>query len=777
MIRVYREVAVPQVTSQSQTDFPPAMTASVALGNGGGTLNDMLVAFDPDVTVEVVSGVPVTVNSVTWNSDNQLTISLTSGRTAGTATLRVTNPYGGQYADVIINVLPAGPLVIENGDDVQATWNLSGQAMSLTTVGGGVAGNARRMVYAPNAGAPDSYYTTTGGNWYAYMNGTLELSYRSLGVGSFGGPFTPAASYPKHLIVRIAGGSDPVNQWIEVDVNISALGWDMNGDWHTIRLGFVDGLGSRRTTTFDNVTATASTLPTVAYGSGLDTPQQRDDLWNNVTMLQINVKTDLDPSPNMAAVDVDNVRLVPGTVTVKSTAYPVGWYDKIGVYSAGEIAREGGNIVLVYTDSLAYDPEYMRRYLDEATQTGIKVIVQVNRDTGGSTIANFIRAYDGHPAVYGWYTADEPGVNGISVQSCEWTYTAIKSVSSKPVFIAFGSGEVADRAPVEYQNAYDVMLMDYYPFRAGTPEFTGAAEFKNVVAGAVALAQELGKPYWDTFQTAVTPDSPFAFVVMGDTFTWVADYERPRIFDRAWAERPNFVLHVGDVVPGGRRKELWAREWLLPAGELMARVPLYVAIGNHEEDAHWFYDYVSYPKPENFYSFDYGNAHFAVLDSNKPAQIAPGGRQYQWLDEDLGRSKATWKFVALHHPLYSSDDDDCGDTWKTERSRRGDLQARKLAGLFEKHGVDVVWYGHIHTYERTWPIRGGKVDEKTGVVYIQTGGGGSDLEEPAPVRNWFTAKVLRNWEYCLVTIHGGTFHMRAYDIDGRLFDLLDLDKR
>lgn len=280
-----------------------------------------------------------------------------------------------------------------------------------------------------------------------------------------------------------------------------------------------------------------------------------------------------------------------------------------------------------------------------------------------------------------------------------------------------------------------------------------------------------------TFQTAVADDSAFAFAVMGDTFTWVPDFERPRVFDLVWKERPNFVLHVGDLVPDGRDdKSLWPREWLLPAGELMSRVPLYVAIGNHDQNADWFYRYVSYPRPENFYSFDYGNAHFAIIDSNQPGEIVPGGRQYEWLDKDLGRSKATWKFVAFHHPPYISDDDDYGNTWKEAASSLGEAQARPLVPLLEKHKVDVVWSGHIHLYERTWPIRSEKVDRNNGVVYITTGGGGSDLEEFSPARSWFTAKVLRNWHYCLVNIHDNTFRLTAYDIDGKLFDVLDLTK-
>jgi len=274
-----------------------------------------------------------------------------------------------------------------------------------------------------------------------------------------------------------------------------------------------------------------------------------------------------------------------------------------------------------------------------------------------------------------------------------------------------------------------------------------------------------------SFRTAPLAGTPVAFAVFGDSRTYPQNWSR--ITRAVWAERPDITLHVGDVVSNGDVKEQWAGEWIAPAAELMRRVPMYVAIGNHERDSHWYYDYVSYPAPENYYSFDYGDAHFAVVDSNQ--DLSPGSPQYGWLDRDLGASRARWKFVAHHHPQYSSDSNDYGDT-ATGQSTLGDNNARKIIPLLEKHGVDIVWVGHIHDYERTYPLRGGRVDPGRGVIYIQTGGGGAELEEFAPTRSWFTAKVKADWEYCMVTIAGGYLRMTAYDIDGRMFDYLELRK-
>ena len=276
-----------------------------------------------------------------------------------------------------------------------------------------------------------------------------------------------------------------------------------------------------------------------------------------------------------------------------------------------------------------------------------------------------------------------------------------------------------------------------------------------------------------SFQTAVRKETPFAFAVVGDSRTVPERWGK--IADLVWAERPNFVLHVGDVVTNGNVKEQWIREFLAPAQRLFGRVPLFVAIGNHERNAHWFYDYMSNPKPENYYTFTYGDAEFFVVDTNDREGLKPGGRQYNWLVKALKSSKATWKFVAHHHPPYSSDSDDYGDSFRGPTTR-GDLEVRQLVPLYEKYKVDIVWVGHIHTYERTWPIRKDRVDEKNGVIYIQTGGGGAGLESFAPTRSWFTAKILRDWQYCLVLIHARTLVMMAFDINRRMYDYLELHK-
>jgi len=276
-----------------------------------------------------------------------------------------------------------------------------------------------------------------------------------------------------------------------------------------------------------------------------------------------------------------------------------------------------------------------------------------------------------------------------------------------------------------------------------------------------------------SFQTARTPATPFAFCVISDT------QGNPEVSGRiaahAWELRPNFLLHPGDLVSTGGDKRQWVEEFFGSMKPLLERVPFYPVLGNHEQDARYYYDYVSLPDPEYYYTFEYGNAQFFMIDSNR--RVDPSSEQYRWLDDALRRSSARWKIVCYHHPAYSSDENDYGNTW-TGPSTQGDPRTRELVPLYDFHGVDLVWNGHIHSYERTWTLRADKaVDSGRGTVYMITGGGGGSLETPGPVRPWFQNNVRRGHHFSFVAVNGSTMEIKSFDQEGRLFDQLVIEKR
>ena len=289
---------------------------------------------------------------------------------------------------------------------------------------------------------------------------------------------------------------------------------------------------------------------------------------------------------------------------------------------------------------------------------------------------------------------------------------------------------------------------------------------------SVTAAKEKYQSKVSTFQTAVHADSPFAFAVISDTQGNPA--VSSVLANMAWDQRPNFLLHPGDLVSTGKNKDHWLNHFFPGMRPLIDRVAFFPVLGNHEQNADHYYNYVSLPEPEYYYTFQYGNAQFFMVDTNQ--NVGVGSKQYEWLKDTLEKSTATWKFVCHHHPPYSSDENDYGDLWKSNKSSRGDLRARVLVPLYEDNGVDIVWNGHIHSYERTWRIRRGKAVEKDGPFYMITGGGGGGLETPSPVRPFFQNNVRHGHHYVMVSLNGGTLEMKTFTLEGRMFDYLKIVK-
>ncbi|MES1147532.1 MAG: metallophosphoesterase, partial [bacterium] len=97
------------------------------------------------------------------------------------------------------------------------------------------------------------------------------------------------------------------------------------------------------------------------------------------------------------------------------------------------------------------------------------------------------------------------------------------------------------------------------------------------------------------------------------------------------------------------------------------------------------------PRMANF-SFDMGDVHWLVLDSNPYAHVR-GPTLTNWIDQDLRSSQKRWTFVAFHHPPFQSAPKHADDIWM-----------RNLHDLFVRDGVDVVWCGHVHNYQVNRPI-------------------------------------------------------------------------
>lgn len=251
------------------------------------------------------------------------------------------------------------------------------------------------------------------------------------------------------------------------------------------------------------------------------------------------------------------------------------------------------------------------------------------------------------------------------------------------------------------------------------------------------------------------------FAVFGDSGT--ANATQYKIAALMRAADPDFYLHMGDVIyPIGAASD-YDPKFFVPYRENFRRAPVYPAIGNHDILSGFGSPYTDafecFRNPngsEKYYTFEYGNARFIAVDTSLGFML-PGDPQHRWLVNELARQGPwTWTFVFHHHPPYSGG------------SHGSQYQIRYLvAPHYEQYGVDAVFTGHDHNYERTRPIKDFNAAGR-GVVYYVSGGAGAGLRGVSAER--YTEVIASEHHYLLVEIDGRTFTSTAYREDGSVLD-------
>jgi len=300
---------------------------------------------------------------------------------------------------------------------------------------------------------------------------------------------------------------------------------------------------------------------------------------------------------------------------------------------------------------------------------------------------------------------------------------------------------------------------------------------------------------WHTFHTAPRDARAVRFTVWGDNQSHPEISEH--IARRMAACAPDLCLTVGDIVGSGSAGHQWTAEYLWPLRALSAEVPTYVAMGNHDwaggRGLAWYERYFTHPAgsgSRRWYAFDYGPARFVVLDvhgHDGPHGERVNPEQFRWLEHELADAarKARWIFLFVHEPPYS----ECwsGGYYDGEPHLRAEL-----VPLLERYGVDIVFSGHTHDYERGLPHP--PYDPATGegntVTYIITGGGGGGLDDhkyyewpqidiPAHAADPTTdaaddGRYYRH-HFCLVEVEGERLQLTAHALeqDGTYLGVLD----
>ena len=239
------------------------------------------------------------------------------------------------------------------------------------------------------------------------------------------------------------------------------------------------------------------------------------------------------------------------------------------------------------------------------------------------------------------------------------------------------------------------------------------------------------KRWWSdigSFTTSTGDNSAFTFFHVTDT-----QAPSPELYESGWANvlrqafakypDAGFVLHTGDAVDFGDNFDQW-QAFFDSASDSILHTAIMPASGNHEAYGHdalvknYNIDYegnqytVDNPDPSLsgfqytdsgiYYSFDYNNAHFAVLNTN---DLQSGGKnegklseeQLAWLTADMQQSNAKWKFVAMHFSAFSNGDHYADDDIVGLRNQ--------LVTLMPELDIDVVFSGHDHVYFRTDPLK------------------------------------------------------------------------
>lgn len=162
-----------------------------------------------------------------------------------------------------------------------------------------------------------------------------------------------------------------------------------------------------------------------------------------------------------------------------------------------------------------------------------------------------------------------------------------------------------------------------------------------------------------------------------------------------------FAINCGDMMDSGQDEAQW--EEIFKLGKSYFSNYTYMPVtGNHDSGSNAVFNHFNLLPAENsstesgvYYSFDYGNVHFIIVNSNETSdEYMLSQQQRDWIIADAAASDKTFKVLCVHHPIYSG--------------RSDPLQIATYRSYFSKliteAGIDFVFQGHTHCWSRTYPL-------------------------------------------------------------------------
>src|SRR5258708_963523 len=217
----------------------------------------------------------------------------------------------------------------------------------------------------------------------------------------------------------------------------------------------------------------------------------------------------------------------------------------------------------------------------------------------------------------------------------------------------------------------------------------------------------------------------------------------------------DFVIMLGDNIYGGHRSKDFAEKFEQPYKPLLdAGVKFYASLGNHDDpnDERLYQPFNM--GGERYYTFQKGDVSFFVLDSNyiDTAHI-------DWLEHSLHDSKAKWKICYFHHPLYSDGKYHGPDL---------DLRAQVLP-IFKRNGVNAVFSGHEHVYERLKP--------EDGIHYFILGNSAKLITHDFRSKQDMEVGVDTERAFMIVEIAGDNLYFQTISRTGQTIDSVTIARQ
>jgi hypothetical protein len=295
-----------------------------------------------------------------------------------------------------------------------------------------------------------------------------------------------------------------------------------------------------------------------------------------------------------------------------------------------------------------------------------------------------------------------------------------------------------------------------------TPQAPASVEPKGIASDPATanINQTLNLPAANSSPNSVT------FAVIGDTKTFSAGNSNGNLQKAVRSlsqQKFDLAFVMGDLLSscdGASSCEKNYADWKNVMSPILPKT--YEVQGNHDRtdgdkaDAVW-QKVFSLPinGPAGFseltYSFDAGNSHFVVLDSEKPQEQIINDVQRNWLEQDLAANKKENIFVFFHEPAFkmSQKSEDGLDANPGERD--------KLWNILKKHKVAAVFNGHFHMIARK---------SQDGIQQFVIGDTDSTAED-VPQKN-LTDFGLTGHHYAIVSVTGKTVDVKIYSLDGNL---------